>query len=442
MYSPSIEKKLSESGAGIGDEVEVTGRHSTFTGILMPRQAGDPDIIVLKLDSGYNIGIDSKEKKITLIRKNVLRKTPLPKEDPNKKGDVAILGCGGTIASKIEYRTGAVQPAISAGELRRAFPGLESIAPVHSRSVFSMLSEDMNVGHWELVANAIEEEIRDGASGVVVMHGTDTMSYTAAAMSFAFADLPSPVVFVGSQRSSDRPSSENEMNISNAVFAATKNIGEVGICMHESINDDYCLLHRGTRARKMHTSRRDAFRSINSPPLARLDYRSKTFSLLSGFRKRSKQDPSKYRAKKEFSQNVAMLYSYPGIRPEMLSGLSSYDGVVLVGTGLGHVPVNAFGKKDVHSLIPAIRELVDSGIPVVMSSQAISGRLCHRVYSAGRMIMDAGAIGDMMDWTPEAAYAKLCFVLGQTKDMKEIRHLMESDLAGEISARSSLEVSP
>ncbi len=439
MYSYELKKRLSEMDADFGDRIEVIGRHSSFSGILMPRSMGDPDVIVIKLDNGYNIGLDSKDKKINLLKKNVLRKTEVPEDEKSDRGEVAILGCGGTIASKIEYKTGAVQPAISASELKKAFPGLDDIAPVHSRSVFSMLSEDMNTNHWTVVADAIDEEIRNGASGIVIMHGTDTMSYSAAAMSYVFPHSPVPIIFVGSQRSSDRPSSENEMNISNAIFATTKDIGEVGICMHESSDDEFCSLHKGTRARKMHTSRRDAFRSINDLPMARIEYRNRIFERISNIKPRFK---GMSKPKKNFSSNVAMVYSYPGIRPEMLSSLDSCDGLVLIGTGLGHAPVNALGKNDVYSLIPAIRELIASDIPVVMSSQAINGRLCHRVYTAGRMLMEAGVIGDGMDWTPDAAYAKLCWVLGQTKDMKEIRRLMESNLAGEITARSAFEVFP
>ncbi|MFH1393360.1 MAG: Glu-tRNA(Gln) amidotransferase subunit GatD [Candidatus Micrarchaeota archaeon] len=439
MYSPAIEKQLKKGEMEVGDEVALVKEHVTYNGVLMPRTQGNPDILVIKLASGYNVGIHSGGAEIKLIRKGVLRKTHV---EPHKaeKGDIAILGCGGTIASKIEYRTGAVFPAISAAELRAAFPTLGELASIHSRKIFSLLSEDMSTHHWKMLADAIEDEIRRGAKGIVVMHGTDTMTYTSAAMSFIFQGLPVPIVFVGAQRSSDRPSSENEMNMSNAVYSALQDIGEVSVCMHASISDDYCFLHHGTKVRKMHTSRRDAFRPINSPPLAIVDYRSKRFEPLGDYKKRS--DKKELKIGKKLSHNIAMLYAYPGIRPELIESMGKYDGLVLIGTGLGHFPTNAFNDKIAKSTVPAIRSLVDSGIPVVMSPQTISGRLCMRTYTAGRLLLEAGVIGDGMDWTPEAAYSKLCWVRGQTKNMKKIRELMLTNMAGEINVRSPLEGYP
>jgi len=243
-------------------------------------------------------------------------------------------------------------------------------------------------------------------------------------------------VLVGAQRSSDRPSSENEMNMMNAVYCAKKDIGEVGLCMHASINDDYCYLHHGTKVRKMHSSRRDAFRSINSAPIAAVNYMNDRFEILSEYKKRSPSGSLKLSTK--INDNVAMIYTHPNIKPKLIESLSSYDGVVLIGTGLGHVPTNPSDDKTVRPILPAIKRLTDSGIPVVMSSQTISGRLCMRVYSGGRMLMDAGVIGDGADWTPEAAYTKLCWVLGQTKDMKKVRKLMMTNIAGEISSRSAM----
>ncbi|HID72359.1 TPA: Glu-tRNA(Gln) amidotransferase subunit GatD [Candidatus Micrarchaeota archaeon] len=436
MYSSRIQKLLKKENIEIGDEISATAKHITHTGVLMPRAQGNPDILVIKLSSGYNVGINFEGLELKLIKKGALRKTYVEPHKP-AKGDVAILGCGGTIASKIEYRTGAVFPAISAAELRAAFPGLEKMASIHSKKIFSLLSEDMSTHHWKLLADAIEDELKGGARGIVVMHGTDTMTYTAAAMSFIFQNLPVPVVFVGAQRSSDRPSSENEMNMSNAVYSALQDVGEVSVCMHASINDDYCFLHHGTKVRKMHTSRRDAFRPINSPPLALVDYSAKRFEPLSEYRKRSK--PKELKVEKKLSHNIAMLYAYPGIKPELIESMDKYDGLVLIGTGLGHFLTNAFDDKIAKSTVPAIKGLVDSGIPVVMSPQTISGRLCMRTYTAGRLLLEAGVIGDGMDWTPEAAYAKLCWVRGQTKSMKKIRELMLTNLAGEINNRSPLE---
>jgi glutamyl-tRNA(Gln) amidotransferase subunit D len=212
--------------------------------------------------------------------------------------------------------------------------------------------------------------------------------------------------------------------------------GEVGVCMHATTSDDFCYVHRGTRVRKMHTSARDAFRSIDSSPLFKVDYRQKLFEKLDDPMPRSKKGLA---AKKNVNDNVALIYSHPNIKPDLIKKLDDYDGVVLVGTGLGHVPANAFGDKLVHGLCQPIKELVDSGIPVVMSSQCISGRISLCVYTTGRLLLEAGVIGDGADWTPETAYTKLCWVLGQTKDMKEVKKLMMTNLVGEISPRTNIE---
>lgn len=433
MYSKKIADMLEKGKIAIGDRLKVVSGGSEFQGMLMPRPStGDLSILVLKLDNGYNVGI--KPDSVELLGKAPPRPPTQPDGEEKGKGGIAILGCGGTIASKIEYKTGAVYPSITPRELRLAFPALEKWN-VHSQRLFSLLSEDMSTYHWLLLADAIEKEIKDGSDGVVVMHGTDTMNYTAAAMSYMLQNLPVPVIFVGAQRSADRPSSENEMNLLNAVFSASQDLGEVAVCMHASTNDDYCHLHRGTRVRKMHTSRRDAFRSIGASPLFAVDYRTERFEPLAECRKR---DKSGLLAQKDLNGNVAMIYSHPNIKASLISKLDDYDGVVLVGTGLGHAPANAFDDKNVHGILKPIKELVASGIPVVMSSQCISGRICMRIYSTGRLLMDAGVIGDGADWTPEAAYVKLCWALGQTKGVKEVGKLMMTDIAGEITRRSSI----
>ncbi len=459
MYSKKILDELKKKHISVGDRVKVISNDVPFEGLLMPRsQSGDAGILVLKLDNGYNVGLACESMELLSKNTKVVAKDDSPEQHAGgkgSKGSIAILGCGGTIASKIEYKTGAVSPSITPKELRQAFPALENWS-IHSKQIFSLFSEDMNTHHWRLLADAVEDEIRAGSSGIVIMHGTDTMTYTAAALSYMFQHLPVPVVFVGSQRSSDRPSSENEMNMLNAVFTATQNLGEVTVCMHATTNDDQCFIHRGTRVRKVHTSRRDAFHSLNSKPLFAVDYRSKHFEPLpgspqahpragnntgvnSGVNIAGSDGIKNMVVKKHINDNVALIYAHPGMKPKLVSSLDDYDGVVLIGTGLGHVSTDALGDKTVKSLYKPVSELISSGIPVVMSSQCLSGRVCMRVYSTGRMLMDAGVIGDGADWTPEAAYAKLCWVLGQTKKMDEIKQMMMTNVAGEISERSALE---
>lgn len=437
MYCEKILNQLKSKKISIGDRISVNTDKGDFVGLLMPRPYyGDCEVLVLKLDSGYNVGL--RPNSIDLIEHSATRdkKHHEKHTSQSKEGSVAILGCGGTIASKIEYKTGAASPSISPDELRASFPDLARFK-VHSKSVFSLFSEDFNHEHWKIIASEVASEIKDGSSGVVIMHGTDTMSYTSAALSFMLQNLPIPVVLVGSQRSSDRPSSENESNLINAVYAANQDYGEVSVCMHATSSDDYCYIHRGSRVRKMHSSRRDAFRSINCRPLFAVDYRQDRFEPLEIARPKSKTE--KFVFNDKLNDNVSMVYVHPGLKPEFISKLSDYDGIVFAGLGLGHVSMNPFNDSKVIGIAKEIKELYDSGVSLVMAPQTIYGRVCMRVYTTGRMLIDSGMIGDGADWTPEAAYAKLCWVLGQTKDQKKVNELMMSDIAGEISTRSYIE---
>ena len=251
----------------------------------------------------------------------------------------------------------------------------------------------MNTGIWKDLARAVYRDIKDGVEGVIVTHGTDTMAYSAAALSFML-ETPVPVIFVGSQRSADRPSSDNVMNGLCSAAAATSDLGEVAVVMHASSNDDACAIHRGTRVRKMHTSRRDAFRSFGMAPLGTVQYPS---------------------------LKVGLMTFYPGMDPALLSAYEGYRGLVISGTGLGHTSAE---------MIAGIRSLTDAGTTVVMTSQCLNGRVCDRVYDTGRDLLAAGVIeGEEM--LPEVAYVKLMWVLGQTDDMDEIRRLMQTPLRGE-----------
>jgi len=352
-----------------------------------------------------------------------------------KKDFLSILGCGGTIASRIDYRTGAVDAATTPAELVSAFAHL-SKKPLRAKSLFFISSEDTTHIHWQKIAQAAADEIKDGAQGVVITHGTDTMSYSSSALSFMLQNLPCPVIFTGSQRSSDRSSSDAALNMQAALLGADSDLSGVFICMHENLSDDACLLHFGTKVRKMHTSRRDAFRSINCRPAARI------FPLAGKFEKISPlaqmRNAGKLSLDTKINPNVALLYSYPGIKPEMFASLSKYDGVVIAGTGLGHVPSNTSNDKDAVPVIKEISGLISSGIPVVIAPQTISGRINLNVYSSGRMLREAGAIGHLCDFTPGTAYVKLMWVLGHEKKMERIREMMEKSIAGEISARSEL----
>lgn len=436
MYSKHILDILQKKNIEIGDKVKLSDPKldNVIMGILMPRpENGDDSLIVLKLDNGYNTGFKFHE--IELIEKSPKKKSIPMEARKAKKGDIVILGSGGTISSKLDPRTGAASPSIDPEELKRSFPELNKWS-IHSRQLFSLPSEELNYAHWMILADEIENEIKNGASGFVIMHGTDSISYSSAAISFMLQNLPVPVIFVGSQRSSDRPSSDNKLNLLNSVFAASQNFGEVGVCMHATTNDDFCYLHRGTKVRKMHSSAREAFKSINISPLAEVDYLNNSFKKLAPFKERN---TGQLVSKKNINPNVALLYMHPNLKPSLISKLSDYDGIVIAGMGLGHIASGATSNDPkVMGLLTEFKGLIDSGVSVAMSSQTIYGRVCMRVYTNGRVLIDAGFIGDGADWTPETAYVKLCWALGQTKDQKKVRELMETNIAGEITERSEI----
>ncbi len=432
MYSSNLLNIFKSGNIEVSDRIKIERYGNIFEGVLMPR-VKESDIIVLKLDNGYNVGISSQDSQITLVKKNESRK--IEKVSGGGTGELSILGCGGTISSKVEYLTGAVYPTIDPKEFLLSFPELSKISTIKTRNLFSILSEDITQEHWKLIAKETFNEIKNGAKGIVLMHGTDTMHYTSAALSFMLQNLSVPIIMVGSQRSSDRPSSDNRLNLINAAYCAMQDIGEVGVCMHAESSDSFCYLHRGTKVRKMHSSKRSAFKSINTAPLAKVNYSKNEFIHLNTFKKRSKETT----IDTKINPNVALIQTHPGIKPKFIDSLRDYDGIVISATGLGHVPTNAFNDKNAISILPNLKSLIDSQIPVVFAPQTIYGRLNLNVYSAGRLLKEIGVIGDGADWTCEAAYAKLCFVLGHTKEMKKVEEMMMKNIAGEISERTCFE---
>ncbi len=410
--------------------VEIEKEGKKYKGILLP--SPNKDYYLLKLDSGYNIGIEKNNAKIKIIKE--LEKE-IKEEKEENKGEIAILGCGGTICSKVEYETGAVYPSSSPKDIYNAFPKLKKIAKIESKTLFQLLSEDMTPKHWEIIANEVKNKINEGKEGIILMHGTDTMHYTASAIAFAIQNPSIPIIFVGAQRSSDRPSSDNEMNMMNAVFLAKKDIAEVGILMHATTNDDFAYFHKAVKARKMHTSRRDAFKSINTKPIAKLNYEENKIEYLTKYRRRNKKKP-KYEI--HFNENVGMLYIYPGIKEKLLENYLDYDGLILVGTGLGHVPTNALNKENANSIIKGIKELIESDVKVAITSQTIYGRINLNVYSTGRRLKEIGVIGHGLDMTPETAFVKLSWILGKEKKYKKVKELYEKNIVGEICERISI----
>ena len=429
-YRGEALKLLKSAGAEIGDVVRVTKEGESWEGILIPRsEIGDEHHIVLKMKSGYNVGvrIDSSAhvEKVGEGVKPTFKPPPLPEQNKSLP-KVAIVSTGGTIASRVDYRTGGVRAALSASELYSVVPELSEIAEIDTEILFSIFSENITAKHWIATAKAVAKHIENGVAGVVVAHGTDTLGYSAAALSFALQDLPVPVVMVASQRSADRPSSDAATNLVGAVkMAASAPFAEVVIAMHETVSDTSIIFHRGTKARKCHTSRRDTFKSINASPLARLE-ENKIRMLTKNYRKRDSS--RKLKLKPKFEEKVAFVKAHPDLNPEVIDWYveNGYRGIILEGTGLGHVGDYLFS---------AIRRAVEKGVVVAMTSQCIWGRLNMNVYDQGRDLLSLGVLS-LDDMLPETAFVKLRWVLGQTTRTEEAKRLLKENVANEYSPRT------
>ncbi len=425
---PALEL-LKKFNIRVWSDASVKTSRGDFRGIVLPRAENDDDRhIVLKLATGYNVGIDAGTVRgmEELGYKEAHYKIP-EKEFPvsKEKKNVKLLGTGGTIASRLDYRTGAVIPAFSPGELYGAVPELADICNLTTEKLFAVFSENMGPEQYKGLAKAIGEEIRKGTDGIVIGHGTDTMHHTAGILSFMVQNPPIPIVMVGSQRSSDRPSSDAALNLMHATkTAAESDIAEVMVCMFGPTSDEYGLLHRGTRVRKMHSSYRSTFRTIGDIPLAMVDRRRIT-PLRSDYNRRRRDREVKILP--YFEEKVGMLYYYPNMQPDMIDSMvdHGYRGIVIAGTGLGHVN---------KPLYPAIVRAAEKGVAIYMTVQTLWGYVHMFVYDTGRDLMAKGIV-PAENMLPEVAYVKLAWALGQTADLGEVKRLMLTPIAGEITER-------
>jgi len=425
-YSNSLSKMLENLGAKEGCKLSIESRGKLYEGTLMPHHDfSDKDVIIIKLSSGYNIGIK-------IDPKTVIKVTEQPKPKPKKevpaeirKGlpNITMIGTGGTISSGEDSRTGALHPSLSASELVDSVPGLRDLANITSRSLFSMFSENIGVDQWQELAKAVAEEINKGADAVMILHGTDTMGYSASALAFILGDVPKPVVFVGAQRSPDRPSSDAPTNLMAAArFCVSGNRAGVFVVMHEGLGDDRFAVHTATRVRKMHTSRRDAFKSLNVPPAAIVDEKGSITFAGDG----RKVSSGKAAAKTKMERSVVLIHFYPGMDPSQYENMFiKSKGVIIAGTGLGHVSSD---------LIPMIKKACDNGAVVAITSQCLSGTTNLNAYSTGRDMQKAGAIS-LKDMLPETAYVKLMWVLANSKNAEEAKKMMLTALAEEMGDR-------
>ncbi len=417
--------------AQAGDRVKLTTKKGSEDGILMP--STDKNTILLKLDSGYNVGFEKKTvSKITTITKITEKKKTASKISKNPHlPTIAILHTGGTIASKVDYRTGAVATEFSPEELLSLFPELRDIANIESELIAQMWSDDLRFAHFSLIATAIERQVKKGVSGIIIGIGTDNLAVASAALSFIVEKSPVPIVFVGAQRSSDRGSSDAGMNlICAAEFVTKTDYGGVAVCMHESASDKSCIILPGTKTYKLHSSRRDAFKPVNDGPLARVDYKSREIKYLQkDYLKRA----DKLSLKPQMENKVGLLKIHVNMFPEQFSFFKGYKGLVIEGTGLGHTPGQAPNKESVihKKIYPAIKKLVDSGCVVVMTTQCLFGGVNMNVYDKGRDLLKLGVISGK-DMLANTALVKLSWLLGNYS-REEAKRLVSQNLRGEIN---------
>ena len=430
-YKGKALQALEKAGAEIGDRLRISRDTQVYEGILIPRSDyADDRHVVIKMRSGYNIGVQINE--ATRIEKTgegakpSFQAPPLPKQREDLPR-VAILSTGGTIASRVDYRTGGVRPALTASDLYSVVPELADLADIETEIVLSIFSENITTQNWTEIAKAVARHVENGKAGAVIPHGTDTLGYTAAALSFALQNLPVPVILVGSQRSADRPSSDAATNLLGAVnAAATAPFAGVFLAMHETVSDRAIVFHRGTKVRKCHTSRRDTFKSINTTPVARLE--DDKFTVLA--KDCEKRDSNrKLVLKPDFEEKVALIKFFPNFDSRVVEWYvnNGFKGIVVEGTGLGHV-----GKR----LFPALREAIERDVLVAMTSQCIWGRLGMNVYDAGRDLLALGVL-PLDDMLPETGLVKLMWVFGQTKKVDEAKRLLKTDIAHEFSPRTT-----
>jgi glutamyl-tRNA(Gln) amidotransferase subunit D len=428
-YRGALRERLVKEGIRTWSKVKIAKGNATYEGLLLPRSQHTADAYVtLKVDTGYNLGVLMDEN--TKIEETGYQKGhyQLPHIDVETKKElpnVTLLGTGGTVASRLDYRTGSVIPAFTPEELFSAVPELVSAVNLTPKTLYQILSENFRPEYWVRTAEAIAKEIESGVNGVIIGHGTDTMCTTGAALSYFLRNLPVPVVLVGSQRSSDRPSSDGPRNILYAAkLAGHENFAEVVVCMHGGTSDSYNLIHRATRCRKMHSSRRDTFRTLDDIPLGKIDEKKVTW-FKDDVRPRCPAED--FILDTKMDQRVGMLYSYPWMNPDILDSMvdRGYHGIVIIGTGLGHVGTDMF---------PPLERCQDEEIPVVLVVEPLFGYVHLRVYETGRDMLARGIIegGNML---PSSAYTKLIWVLGHTRHIEEVKKLMQTNMAGEITAR-------
>lgn len=408
-----------------GKQFKIKTKDKYFEGTII--ESYDPNIVLLKLASGYNIGIDKRKiKSIKEIRQETKKEKEQIKllkfsKKKNLPG-IAIIITGGTIASKVDYKTGGVKPIEKPEEILSLAPKLNEIVKITSiEKPFSVFSEDMTYKEWQELARLCEKLLNKKENqGVIILQGTDTILYTSSALSFMLQDLNKPVVITYSQRSIDRGSSDAFMNLTCSAYTCLSNYAEVMVVGHSSSDDKYCLAIPGTKTKKMHTSRRDTFRPINSLPFMKIHDDGRIEKIHEG----KKRTEGKVIADLSFNDKIALIKWHPNLSPKILDYFidNEYKGIIIEATGFGHV-----SKTWLKTLEKAAKKMI-----VCFAPQCLYGSLNPFVYERAREISKLGILY-LKDILPETAYTKLGFLLGKHKSQDKIKKLMLDNLAHEFN---------
>ena len=420
-YSGRAFEFLKQNKVKVGDTVKIT-TDSDYTGTIMPRyEHTDDKHIVLKFKNGYNVGLE-----ITQVKKVEYISTIEPNQEKNTTTvfnpslpKVLLLSTGGTIASSVDYRTGSVTPALSAQDLNASVPELSEIANIDAEVLFSEYSENLTPEHWIKIAQRLDSLAKSDYKGIIVAHGTDTMQYTAAFLSFSLAGFPKPIVLVGSQRSSDRPSSDAATNLISATrFIVNCKVNGVFVAMHNTESDDEIACHLGTRVRKNHTSKRNAFETMGGKP-AFIITQNEIIQNFSG----SYFKEAQYTPNIKIDTKVALIKYHPGYDPKLVDEMINlgYRAIIFEGTGLGHI-----GK----TMYDAIKKAREKKIFLGMTSQCLDGRVNMAVYESGRDLLHLGIV-PLSDIISETALVKAMWAVA-THD-KNIEEIMLKNIASEIT---------
>ena len=412
----------------LGDTVQIKTKEETIIGTFIP--SSDKEYFTIKLESGYNLNIPkNKIVSIKILKKYEISKKIMKHQFNKDLPTISILHTGGTVASKVDYKTGAVSSQFSPEDLIEKFPEIKHKANIRSELISNIYSSNMRFHNYNQIAKAIEKESKSKIKGIIVTHGTDTLHYTSAALSFILENIHIPIILVGSQRSSDRPSTDAYQNLLHAIkFITETDFKGVAICMHSSQNDDSSFILNPCKARKLHTSRRDAFKPVNSNPMAKV---GETVQ----FYEKNKVHEGEFKLKliKE-NLKIGILKTHPNLYSKEVENYKSFDALILEGTGLGHISIEKFDQKSEENLkiFNALKKLTKK-IPVIMTSQCIFGRTNMNVYSYGRKLLEIGVLNNNSDITTETAFIKVAWLLSNHK--KEFHSLWNKNLRGELNER-------